>query len=440
MNQLLKSKFFLLLILLVAILLIGSCAKDFDKIGLDIQPPGDKINLFRTDTVTVVAYSVPDDSVRTDEVMNINYIGGFFDPSFGKTTASVYTEFLLSTVNHSFGASPVIDSIILNLAYSGLYGDTLSSQTFRVFELMENIQYDTTYYSNHSVPVFENRELGNLTFIPNVKDSITVGKVKKAPHLRMRLNQNLAQKLLSGTEEDYANNLTFRTFFKGLYITATPANVSGKGALIGFNFLSALTSLDVYYKNNADDSLFYSFTSTQINVRFNRFDQHQYADADPLLRQQIISGNTSAGGQKIFLQPFGGVKVRVLIPYLKEWAKIKNVVINEAQLVFYNADQNSPLAVPSYLDMRRVVDTTNKLAYLEDQYEGESYFGGYYNSTSRDFRFRLNRYVQKQIMQKYETDNGLLLVVPRTSPERTILHGSQAGTGSIKMTITYTIP
>ncbi|MDP2423925.1 MAG: DUF4270 domain-containing protein [Bacteroidales bacterium] len=439
MNRSNNTTAYQLIIMLIAFFAIVSCTKEPDKIGLDLQPPGERIGILRTDTVTVTGYSIREDSVRTDErAVATNVIGSFFDPVFGKTNASVYTEFLMTTVNLSFGGSPIIDSIFLNLAYAGLYGDSATSQTFRVFEMSENIHYDSTYYSNRSVSLTGDQELGVITFVPNVKDSVMIGSVKKAPHLRMRLNQNLAQKLLAGSTDDFSSNAKFKSFFKGIYIAADPITTSGKGALINFNFFSSLTSIDVHYQNSEKDSLKYSFAATFESARFNRYD-HNYADADPLLRRQIIDGDTTAGGQKIFLQPFGGVKAKIRIPYLKEWSKLKNVVINEAQLILTNADPTGTYGFPYALVTARIVDASNRYVLLEDQYEGESYYGGTYNTSSNTIRIRHSLYVQKQILQKYKDDFGLILLIPDASvnPQRAVLHGHQASTGRISMVITY---
>ena len=113
----------MLSILIILSLFFTACEDDQNNVGLDIQPPGDRLNVFTTDTFSVYAYSKPVDSVRTDET-SVSLLGSIHDPIFGTTTASLYTQFRLSETAVSFGDNPVLDSLVMTLDYKSLYGDT----------------------------------------------------------------------------------------------------------------------------------------------------------------------------------------------------------------------------------------------------------------------------------------------------------------------------
>ena len=111
-------------VMLIAIAIFSaSCTDNNDLIGLNIQPPGEELKYFVTDTFSVFAYSVREDSVKTDK-LGLSLLGSMFDPVFGKTTASIYTELRLTSLQLNFGEGAVIDSIILKMAYVGVYGDS----------------------------------------------------------------------------------------------------------------------------------------------------------------------------------------------------------------------------------------------------------------------------------------------------------------------------
>lgn len=440
-----KPGAFSIIAFILITLFTASCTKTSDQIGLEIQPPGDELLLSFTDTISVTAYSAREDSVRTDE-LSTSILGSFFDPVFGKTTASIFTEIRLTSVQLNFGSGAVIDSIVLSLAHHSIYGDSTSAQTFRVYEMTENINIDSAYYSNRMHSYDQANELGSINIVPPT-DSTLVDTVKVAPRLRIPLNQVMADKLLSGDTTDFASNEDFRDFFKGLFITADPATASGQGALITYNLLTDRTNLTVYYRNNEQDSLKYTFLITSSSARYNHYEHYDYVDADPQFRQQVIEGNTILGNELLYLQPLGGVRAYLKIPSLSslgsevQSGEMPMISINEAQIIFTRNNPDEAYTPPSRIVIGKVIDETGATTLLDDQREGESYFGGFYNSTNADYRFRLSRYVQDRILNPYEEDYGLALLIPSASlvPQRAILNGAATETGSIKLEITYTM-
>lgn len=425
-------------------LLLGSCTDDEYKIGLNIQPPGDELLLSYTDTISAVVYSYREDSVRTDE-MSTSLLGSYFDPVFGKTTASIFTEIRLSTVKLDFGEGAVMDSLILKLAYQSVYGDSTTVQTFRVFELTENLNIDSAYFSNQMRPYDQVNELGSVTMAPLI-DSILVDTVKVAPYLRIPLNQVMANKLLSADSTHFESNEKFIQFFKGLYITADPVDISGKGALLTYNLLTAGTSLTAYYHNNEDDSLQYTFSITSASARYSHYEHYDYADADQLFKQQVIDGDTALGATKIYLHALGGVRTYLRFPGLTTLGlqigsgNRAMISVNEAQLIFNNHENSPALSPPSRIVIGKTTDDKGTTTILDDQVEGEGYFGGFYESTTFQYRFRLSRYVQQTLLNPDEDNLGLVLLIPNASfvPQRVILNGGASETGRIKLAITYT--
>lgn len=101
----------LLFSLLVSLLLI-SCGEDPNVIGGDLVNE-DVFDPNRSDTITVITYSVLQDSLITSNLSdaNGNYIGSLYDHTFGKTSASLSTAFWLSSTSPTFAEGSVADSV-----------------------------------------------------------------------------------------------------------------------------------------------------------------------------------------------------------------------------------------------------------------------------------------------------------------------------------------
>ena len=76
--------------------------------------------------------------------MPTSFIGAINDSYFGRTKASLYTEFRMPSSDVVFGELAVADSLVLSLDIEDYYGDTLSQLHFRVMEMLEQIETTVT--------------------------------------------------------------------------------------------------------------------------------------------------------------------------------------------------------------------------------------------------------------------------------------------------------
>lgn len=446
MKKMIKRGVYVLSTLTFIALYSISCNKDADQIGLGIQPPGDKLGLSVTDTIRVEAYSLREDSVRTDKLPT-SLLGSFFDPVFGKTTASIFTEIGLSNILFDPGLDPQIDSIVLSLAYRSLYGDSATEQTFKVYRVTEEIRPDTAYFSNQKLAYDQAGLLGTVTTSPPL-DSIMVDTVMMPPHLRIPLNTNntlesiILQGLVNG---HFENNDKLREFFKGIYITAETVNQPGSGAIMTFDLLNALTTLRVFYHNSDNEAKLYSFVVANATPRFNHYEHYDYEDANDDFKQQVLHGDTSLGDEIIYLQPMGGVRTHLRIPGLSELGRRmkeadSTISVNEAKITFNLFESSPDFAMPSRLVLAKLTDEKGSTTLLDDQREGEAYFGGFLNSGKESYSFRLNRYVQHRLLNPDAEDFGLALLIPGASSltQRVMLKGGNAQPGRITLVVTYT--
>ena len=411
-----------------------SCT-DPNLIGLEVQPTNDKFNLFYNESSTVVAYTVKEDSIRSDKLV-LNLLGNYNDPIFSRTSASIYTQIRLSSNNVDFGPNFHADSIVLALAYKGDYGK-LRKVNIKAFEILDDFYKDTAYYSNKTLNI-SNQPLANITVMPDPTDSVVVGGQKQAPQLRIRLDQSLAQRFYDGSiSGNLTDNDHFLQFFKGIYITSSFVNT--EGSVLYFDLINALSQVTMYYKNDNNDSLKYNFVIDANCARFNSFSHYNYLNANASLKQQI-NGDTLLGDSLLYLQAMSGLKVKIRMPDYKNLFIGNKIVLNKAELIIpveYDPSQSN-YGVPAKLTLVRL-NASGQIAYLIDQFEGDSHFRGTYDATNNQYSFTITRHLQNIILNNIQ-DYGLYLMVSGSgiSADRVLLRGTKRLDKKIKLKISYT--
>jgi hypothetical protein len=430
---------------LLLVLLVAACTKKPEQIGANLQPDQDRIQVLHTDTIAINAYSVLEDSIRTDEPSQI-LLGSIVDPTFGKTVASFYTQLRLSTNAPDFGANPVLDSLVLQLAYSGYYGDTTTLQTIRVQELVNDIYLDSSYFSNQHI-ARDPFDYANKPFYFRPESPFPLDGDTLPALIRIRLSDQspaLGNKILSTPAEFLASSETFTEYMKGIYVTVDA--VSSNGAIAYLNLPSNLSRATIYYHNDSEDSLRYELTILANTPRFNHFEHFNYADASPEFKGQLLQGDTSLGQEKLYLQAMGGLRTYIGFPNLKHFARNtgKKIVVNEARLIFSGYEEEPEFIPPNKLALVKRTGNMQQYTIMEDQLDGETYFDGNYKASLNEYHFRITRYVQNLISLDGEDDDfGLyaLIIGASSKADRWVFNGAnpqqQAGQKPFKLQIVY---
>lgn len=416
----------LLLPLFLIVLLATSCQKDPYELGVTLLPDSDTLHLSTNDTSTVVAYSMVQDSIRTDETTT-NFIGSLQDPVFGNTTAGFYAQLRLSAEAPDFGTNPVLDSAVMIFTYAGIYGDTNAVQNLKVYEISQDLDPDTSYYSIDRASTYPNL-LADFNFVPNPIDSVLIDSVKLGPQLRVNLSnitKYWGNKILYAPEDALSSNASFLTYMKGLHFETTPR--SSGGALIALSPTASTSKLILYFHNDTEDSLQFNLLINAKCARFNTFNHNNYIGAEPTLRNQIVNNDTALGREKLYLQGLGGVKIRFRLPHILNYRNVGKIALNSAVLYLKNFESDTTLKPPSSLTLM-VVDSAGKIGFLIDEEEGTTYFGGTYNKSTRTYEFRITRHLQR-ILNGTETNYDLQLMVndPTVNglyPYRIVLNGT----------------
>ncbi|MCL2435905.1 MAG: DUF4270 domain-containing protein [Lentimicrobiaceae bacterium] len=405
----------ILLLLLTTLLVSHGCRKEPSSIGLNLRDRDNLLNATFTDTTTLTAYSVVYSDSDTMNTTNLrsSYLGYVKDPVFGTTTACIYAQFIPSSTVVNFGASRELDSIVLILRYSGgWYGDTLNPIRIKVYELEESLSTSTTYNKNSSV-AYSSEEITyypniHMRFAPNTRiriDSLL------APHIRIRLKNELGNRFL-------ADSSTMRSF-KGLYICAEA--FQNNGSLVNFALTDPLTSIQLYYKNDSTSNQF-KLTVPTTAVRFNTY-QHDHKMGNTEFVNQVIYKDTLLGEKKLYAQGFGGVQTKITFPHLKALRE-KKMVVNKAELVITNIGEDLSVYPPPTRLTIRGVNPSGRFVFLPDDVD-DTYFGGRYDETNKEYRFRITRYIQDIILRdRFEPFIYLVVRDAPINPHRLLFKGT----------------
>ncbi len=419
-----KKTLYCTLVLLTCIFL-SACKNDTTNIGYDLL--GNLVDTEFTDTITLQAYSILEDTINTTGT-SAHILGHLSDPTFGNSSAGIYTELALGGGSVSFGSSPAIDSVVLTLQLSSYYGDTTSAVGIRVHQLTESMDQSTTYYQTSKLgydPTPLNYQLTGYTIQPNT--AIVIDTSIYAAHLRIRLSQQFGQYLLNH-ESDLNNRLS--DFLKGLYIEAV-SHTGPYGYMLITNMTSSLTGLTLYYHNSDAQGMRYTLSCTDKCARFTHIDHDYNASQDQNFISEVLHHQTDIGNDVLFVQGGGGVKTRISFPYLEHaFEQFDNrVVIHRAELVISNADRTEKILTPSTaLTIQGIGKSDSSIRFLpdDDYYTNSSYYGGVYDVNNNEYRFRITKYVQELVLGEGDWCPDINLIVRGSAvrPSRLVFHGT----------------
>jgi hypothetical protein len=419
-------------------LLISSCTKELSPIGIGLLSDVDLLSMGYTDTVQITAYSVPEDSVYTAK-LNYTQIGSMYDPIFGITTANFYSQIFLTKSRTRFGTTPVFDSAYLYLPIKSSYGDTLSNMNLKVYALSESI-YDSLHSYSSSTISHDEIPIGEIIYQPRPHDSSFFNGAKQIPLLRIPINSLFGYRILNADTNWLNNNANFVKFFQGICIIAEPRTTPGTGSIVTFSVPSDYSSIQMFYHNPGDTVKSYVFAITSDCSRFQNYDHNGYAEAIPMLRNQLDRTDLALGEQFLYAQGMGGVKIKIQFPYLSKWFDTQKIVINDAQLVLGNASVSDVFPNPSQVTLRGIGEAggTSPLPIV-DENEGSAYFDGFFNQSTNSYRFRLTRYIQ-QVLTGQVNNNGLYLIIPSSSyvGTRLVLNGVSSPQSDLKLFLRFT--
>lgn len=454
-------------VIAVVFSLIG-CEDDFETVGSNIiGEPGFNASLYDDALISAHSYDLP--PVQTNN-LPLNLLGVYQDAVFGVQEASILSNLQLTTLNPSFGDSPVIDSVVLAVPYfshevleddrveyvlDSVYGNKpIKLSVFESGYFLNNYDPETDfeqtqkYYSNLEPEIINNINPNplyeNSNFVPStaqlteypVSPAGVTDTVTMAPALRLLLDNNYFQEKIinKGGDAVLLNQDNFRNYFRGIYLMAEQA--SGDGTMMLLNLLDPNAGITIYYKTkiadaadaDADNDLTElievrrSYKLQFGGVRVNTFDQEapQFDDENLYLK----GGEGSMAVIDLFSGPDAnedGVSDELEALRESNWlineAHLEFVVnrnlaasINEAERVYlYDLNNNSILAdyVLDVPGKANLVSSTANVRHLEPLKRDE-------DGNGISYKVRITNHIDRLLNR--ESDNIKLGLVVTQNP------------------------
>jgi hypothetical protein len=450
-----KKLLYSLSFVIATVLLIESCTKiRTTQLGGGLIPAVDNVNVFDTTLeIITTAYELPDSTrIRTTA---LHALGLMEDPVFGKTTAEIYLQLEPADFNgYPFGSSRDsiigLDSVILSMRYSSVYGDTNSVQSFKVYEIDQTAPFTDTsigYLISH--PPFQlAQQIGerqNVQFT-TLNDSLTYIRVKDTVRtineLRIPLTNDFGMKMINidTAAYKYRSDSLFEKNFRGLAIVPDAGSAIKKG-LAYFNIADEGTKITFHYRrtrNAVPDTTVTTFIfgsrDTSYTNRGNASIFHR--DISGTAYETALMNGTS-NQQELYIQSTPGAFSLLKIPGLQE---LNNRVIYKASLIMETLEGNEEASFPApgllFLDAvdsanSRYLTIPNSWVYLQNNsplFYDPATFGGFLDN--KRIEFDLSSYVQGIVTRK-EKSYALRVYAPYST--RPVL--SPSGTNQTELQI-----
>jgi hypothetical protein len=402
---------------ILAISFNASCTKITPTdIGTDLLPVVDNVTTFDTTLRVYADNYLFSDSSRVNYVQNhaLGIIAD--DPEFGKTESQIYLSVVPAAASRnpftSIDSIVGMDSVILGLAYAGIYGDSTSVQKINVYEISDTAFKDTLGYivqhpEFNTLPTVIGNATVNFTTLNDprtivVKKDTTVienqMRIPLDPALGLRFAAYDTGSVYLSSKRDSA----FHKVFNGLAIRIDEGASAVKNALAYFDLSNANTKLTFYFrvKNNGkidtvstDFTLYLTSAYTAYNANIiKRTPMHGYGNLN------VATGIADA--DKLYIQSSPGSYAILKVPGL---TGLGNRIVHRAEIAFKPLDlaTNDVYTSPDFLFLDLVDSTNNRFLTIGDDfvYSFSNYtydyqtFGGYLKD-GRYF-FNVTRYVQK---------------------------------------------
>lgn len=430
--------------LFLIISIFSSCNKQDNGTGIGLFSRNNDLDVSYLDTFSVNSRPVLEDAIRTNGFSDV-LLGSYFDPFFGNTKISFYTQYLINGTGIVFADGSICDSVVfyLKLGVSSgdqFYGPENKEMTFNVHQISsdEHFSNDSTYYSKSSLEIINESLLDpsfNNYILPNFDDTIQVGSDTADKYigvLKLLLDPSFGQGIvdLSGTEV-LSSNEEFQKVYKGMYITTDGVQ---DGSILNIDYSNDATTMIMYVHKDTivDDTtnaLYdqYEFNlTTDITAHFTEF-KHDY-EGTGSTEFLAIYNDSALGNIQYYLQSGGGFAADIKFPTLHSLAdSIAILPISKAELILPVDPSTTDGYKPgNQLFISRINEDGQKVI-IDDQ--GSSTLGGFYDESNSEYRFVITGHIQKYLNGDYSSpDVRIEINKPGTSPNRVVLNGHDIDT------------
>ncbi|MGB0896603.1 MAG: DUF4270 domain-containing protein [Flavobacteriaceae bacterium] len=396
-----------ILALVIVVLALVSCDKDYNTIGTDLVN-GDHFNVVDVNDFELKTTNVRLDGAHAVQTNNIthNILGYYHDPVYGETTANILTQVELSEYGKNFQDGAVLTKAVLTLPYfstkietdengeseyelDSVYGNTeINLKLYRSEYYLNDFDPNTgfeqrqNYYSTNNeftlaqIASPSNLLYENESFYPSADEVSIEGVDSNGDPETTRLSPRMIDStrldvadfswlLDPANEEALSSSSNFKNFYRGIYIQATSA-IPNQGVLLGINMVQTQIELTYEYPDPEggaeplEDSIKILFRGNTVNTYDNNFNYSE--DPDKL----YVKGGE---GSLVLIDLFSGDDddndgVSNELQELRD----KNILINEANLEFF-VDQNAMQAHDTEPERIFIYDIHNNRVLLDYNFD-----------------------------------------------------------------------
>ncbi len=428
--------------------MMASCTK-LTLLGSDIFGD-DQANLNYTDTLSIAATTVRNETTVLGSSRSVAYkylmVGDMVDPIFGKMSAEAYSKFswVASSVPNFMENTQILDSVVLSLAYyaDGIHGDITPDFNLQVYKMVEEMSDTSDILSDASYTV-DATPLADITFAPKPTDSLKYYindsvVVKRAPAIRVKLDNSFGEELLSFDTAQYATPTETLKHFKGFKIkSGAPTS-----CLLNFDFTSSQTFVTMYYRKNSFDTV-----GTELSfVPYTRF-VHMEHDLTGTPVAAALA-NTANNDSLLYAQGMAGSDIFIDIPYIKNLKD--SIIVNRAELEIY-VDESGQEGTYKPIDQFVLTqnDQRDSLVLVSDAsidiLAGFRVFGGrpekvtIGGQTVSKYTINISEYVQQMVDDdNVPTSFYLIAHIRQEVAKRAVLCGPNHATFPMKLHLFYT--
>lgn len=445
----------ILSVIILLSLLIVSCDPENNKLGVDIFPPSDTMQVY-TDTIrdmeAMLVTSRPRVTSITPSINNtetrLHLLGSMVDTITGFSKAEIVTEFGLIR-GGAFGENPLIDSLSIALYVEDIYGDTTQQLHITIYELYDDLVADSSYKSDYDITgKYNPTPLLDETFVP---------KPNSVYEFELDNPELLERIYTASNPEDsvFFFNADLQEHFPGLYITTEA--VSSGGGFAKLNLGNSLAGLKFkYYHDSLNTAERDTLPISNYNIgfspasaqKFNIF--HHDFTGTPLAD---VIDDPAADPSIGYAQGMAGVNMKIQLPDIRDYVGDGSVAINAARLVFYVLpDSLSGISEPEYpkylmMETEYQEDTFNplydfvisssRLLYGQLQQSNES---SAFLAPKYFYNFNIGRHLQSVLSGEIENKPLYIFVNdPATTPNVIKFWSNYSGReGGLRLELIYT--
>lgn len=385
------------LILLFILLLVSACDNN-ESVGVEIQPPEDRIvNFADTFIVESENYFVPAISAHADTMI----LGEYYNSRYGSTKADLLVQFA-PPVGYEFPSSsynPQPDSLILMMFYNTWFGSSYSPLEISIYELnKEKIEYDNLYWSNLDPGQFTD---STVLMGKRLATSIDMSRVDSVgsdtastPYIRYVMDETQMNRFFNIPHSAYESEDAFLNEFKGMYITTR----YGSSTMLHLSQITMFLYYHYTYQREGRDTTVSTSIVYPANREVRQLNRYYHPDIEKVAQ---------APDSLVYIKSAAGIYPKIKIPIGRMAQRMKENVgdmdlnISGAELtveLIETDDTDKYLLSPVYL-----------MALTEDEFD---YFIRYntpptsvdttavvasYSSSKSGYAFNLNYFITKHL-------------------------------------------